>query len=300
MAARDCCRGGLLAPAWSSVKPAEPGPPANERFGAGLWEENADWWIAGFTDGADPEYRDQIVPLACELLAGAAHVLDLGCGEGQIARALSTRGARVVGVDPTLAQLDVARTRNAAPIGGARVAAFAAGRADAIPLASTSVDAVLACLVFEHVEDLAGGLEEVFRVLRPGGLFVWMLNHPLLQCPGSGWIIDVDLDERYWRVGPYLQQRHVVEEVTKDVFIPFVHRPLGESINTLLAAGFQMELMLEPRPPESYLQQAPELAEQGDIPRLLVLAARRTAAPVSLPVAHTFSPSAPVAGPGES
>ena len=29
-----------------------------------LWEQHADWWIAAFTDGADPEYDDQILPLA--------------------------------------------------------------------------------------------------------------------------------------------------------------------------------------------------------------------------------------------
>jgi hypothetical protein len=29
-----------------------------------LWERNAAWWITGFTDGADPEYEEQILPLA--------------------------------------------------------------------------------------------------------------------------------------------------------------------------------------------------------------------------------------------
>ena len=28
-----------------------------------LWEEHADWWIEGFTDGADPEYEEQILPI---------------------------------------------------------------------------------------------------------------------------------------------------------------------------------------------------------------------------------------------
>ena len=29
----------------------------------GLWDEHAQWWIDGFTDGADPEYVEQIIPL---------------------------------------------------------------------------------------------------------------------------------------------------------------------------------------------------------------------------------------------
>ena len=36
-----------------------------------LWEEHADWWIDGFTEGADPEYVEQILPLAASELAGA-------------------------------------------------------------------------------------------------------------------------------------------------------------------------------------------------------------------------------------
>ena len=41
-----------------------------------------------------------------------------------------------------------------------------------------------------------------------------MLNHPLLQTPGSGWIDDHILGEQYWRVGPYLRDDHRSEEVS--------------------------------------------------------------------------------------
>jgi SAM-dependent methyltransferase len=248
--------------------PTQPQVPAVAAPGEQLWEQHASWWIDGFTNGADPEYRDQIIPLALDLLANRRHVLDVGTGEGQIARELCARGATVVGLDPTAAQLRVAAQRGGGP-------QYLAGQADAVATRSAAFDAALACLVFEHVSDLQAGLNEVFRVLAPGGRFVWMLNHPLLQCPGSGWIIDVDLDERYWRVGPYLESQHVVEEVTKGVFIPFVHRPISTSINALLQAGFVLDQVLEPAPPSSYLEQSPELAEQASIPRLLVLSASK-------------------------
>ena len=51
-----------------------------------LWEENSQWWQDGFTNDVDPEYVDQILPLARDELAGRERVLDVGCGEGQIAR----------------------------------------------------------------------------------------------------------------------------------------------------------------------------------------------------------------------
>ena len=39
------------------------------------WEVHATWWQDGFTDGADAEYVEQILPLAAELLAGYDRVL---------------------------------------------------------------------------------------------------------------------------------------------------------------------------------------------------------------------------------
>ena len=76
------------------------------------WERNAGWWQEGFTDGADAEYEEQILPLARECLAGAARVLDIGTGDGQIARLVARDGAQLVGgVDPTRALRARARER---------------------------------------------------------------------------------------------------------------------------------------------------------------------------------------------
>ena len=118
-------------------------------------------------------------------------------------------------------------------------------------------------------------MAETARVLRPGGRFVLMLNHPLLQTPGSGWIDDQWLDppERYWRVGPYLQETETVEEVQKDVFIPFVHRPLSRYLNAMVESGFALRRMIEPAPPEGFLTRNESYREAAAIPRLLVLVA---------------------------
>ena len=51
-----------------------------------LGEQHAGWWQDGFTEGADAEYEEQILPLAAECLVDARRVLDVGTGEGQIAR----------------------------------------------------------------------------------------------------------------------------------------------------------------------------------------------------------------------
>lgn len=244
--------------------------PAADNDDIDEWEQHADWWQDEFTDGADAEYEEQILPLAADLLAGARHVLDIGTGEGQIARLLTGNGAQVVGIDPTHNQVVEAIARGGGP------AYLRAGAAD-LPFGDGVFDAAIACLVFEHIGEMDRAIDEVARVLEPGGRFVFMLNHPLLQTPGSGWIDDHVLDppEQYWRIGPYLTESTQVEEVQKDVFIPFVHRPMSRYLNAMIDAGLSLVRMIEPSPPPGFLARAAAYEDAATIPRLLVLVAER-------------------------
>ncbi len=236
-----------------------------------LWEDHAGWWQEGFTDGADAEYEEQILPLVSELGDGADAVLDIGTGEGQIARRLADGGASTVcGIDPTAAQVREARRRGGAP-------QYVRADAAALPFPDARFDLAVACLVFEHIDPLDLAVAEVARVLRPGGRFLFLLNHPLLQTPDSGWIDDHVLDppEQYWRIGPYLTESHVIEEVRKGVFIPFIHRPLGRYVNALIDSGLGLTRLIEPAPPPGFLERAAEYSQAATIPRLLVLVTQR-------------------------
>jgi SAM-dependent methyltransferase len=241
-----------------------------------LWEAHADWWQREFTDGVDPEYTDQILPIVTEWTARRRRVLEVGTGEGQVARAIAGLAASdggsasVVGVDPTANQIVEARRRG----GGV---AYVRSGAERLPFPDAAFDAVVCCLVFEHIDAVDDALGEVARVLEPRGRFVFCLNHPLLQTPGSGWIDDQILDppEQYWRIGPYLVEQSVVEEVEKGVHIRFVHRPLSRYVNAMADAGLVLERMLEPAPPPAFLARAPEYPDAASIPRLLTLVARR-------------------------
>ena len=233
-----------------------------------LWETHAGWWQDSFTGGADAEYTEQIIPLAAEHLAGAMQVLDVGTGEGQLARVAADAGARVVGIDPSRAQLAVARQRAGGP-------AYLRAEAVALPFPDGTFDAAVACLVFEHIEGVDAAIAEVGRVLRAGGRFLFLLNHPLLQVPGSGWIDDHILEEQYWRIGPYLTEDISLEEVDKDVFLPFVHRPLSRYVNAMASAGMVITRMEEPAPPPGFLARAEEYTAATTIPRLLFLRAEK-------------------------
>jgi SAM-dependent methyltransferase len=236
--------------------------------GDSLWERHATWWQEGFTDGADPEYEEQILPLIANLLHGARRVLDVGCGEGQVSRRIAGLGAEVVGLDPTAAQIRVAHQR-----GGA--ARYIRARSEEIPSPNASFDAVVLCLALEHVDPFEPAINEVARVLASGGLFLLFLVHPLLQSPGSGWVEDLNSGDHFWRIGPYLQDDVAIDEIAPDVHLEFAHRPLSRYIHAMGQAGLLIEDMLEPTPPSAVIAETGDLANATGIPRLMVLCARR-------------------------
>ncbi len=118
---------------------------------------------------------------------GGLRILDIGCGEGQLTRALAALGARVTGYDPFIAE--TAWTEHGA--GSYRLVKAAA---DAIPEPDNEADLVLFVFSLHHVPGakLEGALAEARRLLRPSGrLYV---AEPLAQGPHQ-YIIELFHDE---------------------------------------------------------------------------------------------------------
>ena len=229
-----------------------------------LWDRNSAWWQQAFTEGTDAEYEEQILPLVEQNLKRARRVLDVGCGEGQVARRVARLGADVVGIDPSMSQVSAAHERGGSP-------RFIRARAEQLPCLSGGFDAVVVCLALEHVDPFEPAVNEIARVLVPGGLFLLFLTHPLLQTPGSGWVENEGSGECYWRVGPYLPDDVAIDEVAPGVYFEFVDRPLGRYVHAMGEAGLLIEDMMEPSPPRRVLIETGVFPSAATIPRLMLI-----------------------------
>jgi ubiquinone/menaquinone biosynthesis C-methylase UbiE len=131
------------------------------------WTQPATYDPIEFDTRFRPELLDVWLPHFVRLadLAAAQRVLDLGCGTGGFALAIAQHTqAHVIGVDvaPHLLRYAVTRSR-ALPI------LWVLGHAEALPLAHQTVDWVLMSLILHQIADRERAIQEVYRVLRPGG-----------------------------------------------------------------------------------------------------------------------------------
>jgi SAM-dependent methyltransferase len=134
--------------------------PIRGRFAAGerfyhqrKWDVLSDWAASLGFDLAEAEW------------------LDAGCGQGELLRIGRSFVRRAIGCDPSAGML----------AGAAGVEVIRQEAPDRLPLDDSCVDLVTAVCVYHHVEpELRGVLtREVFRVLRPGGLFAIVEHNPL-------------------------------------------------------------------------------------------------------------------------
>jgi 2-polyprenyl-3-methyl-5-hydroxy-6-metoxy-1,4-benzoquinol methylase len=149
-----------------------------------LWRERRLWQECG------QETRLRQLGDLCGSLAGRP-VLDLGCGMGGLAVALTRAGARTVGLEPNRAYGEICALR-AARYGLALP--FVAGVGEALPFRDGAF-AVVVCLdVLEHAESLEGTLAEIARVLAPGGRAVvtatnrFAFRDPHYHLRGINWL----------------------------------------------------------------------------------------------------------------
>jgi ubiquinone/menaquinone biosynthesis C-methylase UbiE len=132
------------------------------------WEKAAE----AYATGEHKSGRDLQLVVEFAAPAGTERVLDIGTGAGHTALALAPHASSVVLTDPVPAMLAAAgRVFEEA---GARNAEFVQATAERLPFPDASFDIVSSRLAAHHFDDVALAFREVARVLRPGGVFIFV------------------------------------------------------------------------------------------------------------------------------
>lgn len=190
-------------------------------------EEEITWGVWGV-----PERQLRVLPEVSGL-----DVVELGCGTAYFSAWLARRGARVVGVDPTPAQLETAR-RCQAELGLEFPLLEAGG--EEVPLPDASFDLVLSEYGASIWADPERWIPEAARLLRPGASLVFLRNSTLVMLcsPDEG-----PAEERLVRPQFGLSRLEWPEGGVE------FHLAHGELIRLLRANGFEVEDLIEMQAP---------------------------------------------------
>jgi SAM-dependent methyltransferase len=170
---------------------------------------------------------------------GGGRLIDLGCGGGAFAATLAKRGWTVTGVDISEDQLRLARERGVEVV-----------RADAneLPFDDATFDAAVSVFTHTDMNDFASALRELARVLRPGGVFVYLGVHPCFIGPHSRFLRGEGVPELfagYWSTDRYTEAPGISPTGLR-AKVGAVHLPLSTLIHSFLDAGFRIERFEEP------------------------------------------------------
>jgi demethylmenaquinone methyltransferase/2-methoxy-6-polyprenyl-1,4-benzoquinol methylase len=120
--------------------------------------------------GLDRRWKRGLIRLAS--IEPGARLLDLATGTGDLAFLAARHSGMVVGLDVTVRMVQIAASKRSPPAGWGGVRpCFVAGDMLALPFPDASFDVVTTGYGIRNVPDLGGALDEIARVLRPGGRF---------------------------------------------------------------------------------------------------------------------------------
>jgi SAM-dependent methyltransferase len=217
-------------------------------------------------DGA-PEWAD-LMALLPDLKG--LRVLDLGCGFGWFCRyAVEEGAASVTGIDISENMLARARSGNTDP----RIT-YRHADLEGLELDPLSFDLVYSSLALHYIERLDALLAEVAKTLRPGGRFVFSVEHPIFTAPlEDGWMTGRN-GEKTWPVDHYLvegprDRKWFADRVVKR------HRTIATYIDLLAASGFMLSRLIEWGPTDAQIVAHPEWAEERQRPMFMLVSAVR-------------------------
>ncbi len=241
------------------------------------WGDVATWYD-DYLGGEDTYQAKVIAPNLMRILSikEGERVLDVGCGQGYFTREVLKHTKHVMGAD--ISKELIAKAKAQTPgvqfhITPAHKLAFAG---------NAQFDAALCVLALQNMEDIGAVFKEVKRVLKPGGRFVFVLNHPAFRVlKRSSWGFDEDTKTQYRRIDGYLSAAKVAVDmapgrVRKSETISY-HRSLQDFVKALHGAELsvtRLEEWISHKQSQKGPRQKAEDTARREIPLFMCIEAR--------------------------
>ena len=197
-------------------------------------------------------------------------VLDLGCGFGDFARYALKHGAQsVVAIDVSekmISEAERLTTDHAITYLHRSIEYYSPD--------SESFDLAVSSMALHYISNYADVVKRVFSGLASGGKFIFSVEHPICTAHPVGWVRASDGTLLHWPIDQYQsegerQTSWFVDNVTK------FHRTVETYVSTLIAQGFHLDHLREPKPLVEFLKELPSLADTLRRPPVLLLAATK-------------------------
>ncbi|MBT7902783.1 class I SAM-dependent methyltransferase [Candidatus Woesearchaeota archaeon] len=191
------------------------------------------------------------------------NVLDLGCGPGIHAKILTKKGAKVIGIDNSKESIKLAKTESPK-------STFIVGDIEKLQFKSREFDVVFSAMVLGHFKNWTKILNEVNRVLKKDGIFVFSIYNPFKEV-----LTKVAWEGKEFRiVKNYFDERLIYSEwknEKKSFTVSHHHKTYATIIKFIMKHGFELVDYEDCKPPKSAEQKyLNKYGETMDLPNFCV------------------------------
>lgn len=242
---------------------------------ADVWTEGAKTWAQAVRQGKDV-FRDLYnIPEFLKFIGDirGKKVLDVGCGEGYNTRIFAQQGAHVTGVDLSEPMICLAQEEEKKhPL---CITYSVASWDDLSMIENDAFDVVISTMALMDGQGYEHALKEIFRVLKPCGSLFFSVTHPCFLPPYYTKLTDERgvtthrVISNYFKEGPWeftwKLAQHADESDAQQITTLHYHRTVSTYINNVIATGFILKALQEPRPSDEACEKNPRLKVARDV-----------------------------------
>ena len=174
-------------------------------------------WAADYDDDNDNLLGTVSQPLSVQIFQEYVKnkelkIIDVGCGTGLVGRELERAGfSNFDGIDISKEMIDIAKQRGYSNL-------FLGSLNDRLPFADNDYDAALCVGVFTHGHVDSEGLNELSRIVKPGGILCFTINEGVYKSYGFNSKIESFESKHVWKVIELHKKDYMIKENVKGIY----------------------------------------------------------------------------------